>query len=496
MATNQSELSAYSDSIRGVRSDDDHTEEPRLGFEAAPSTPVLSSAEADAREADWVIFTGRFPYVFDAARLGYGIGHREDSSYQWTPDEVDLPVHFLDNNYENADLNRFVERVFSYEPEVAVVGDIYDEDDLDEHLEAVNEVKSSYPDLNLLLVPKCESVLSKIPDHVVIGFPNGASDIHGLDLASYHEWRKLDNSLHILGGPPLATANVIRDLTSPTIDGLPPANIAGLDSNRIFYAAERHGDYADATGGWHDHLRDNDIPKRHLVLYSLLNCKYFWVVQGVWPNVSPEDLKPRSQLIDALANRTVSQSVQRTPDDLFELLISPHPQRDPTEQPLYRTDDSNVSIIEPLGQTAMLLFRGGEGWQPDGSLSGEARFNFSHNPLDITCAGCGTHPLHEPAHHDPSTQNDVGKGLLVSYESQLLDSAHHYSSVAQDGPDELSLSSDRPRVVCYCSEACRRRAERDPELLFDQAMDEPVYPDGTYLGELEIHQREETAVLS
>jgi len=146
------------------------------------------------------VFTGRYPYVFDAARLGFGIGHREDSSYQWIPEEVLLPVHFLDNEYLDADLNRFVNRVFEYEPEIAVVGDIYDRDSLREHIDAANEIWGSYPDTNIIIVPKCEGILPDIPDQFVLGYPNGSSSIQATDIATYDEWRSVENGIHILGG--------------------------------------------------------------------------------------------------------------------------------------------------------------------------------------------------------------------------------------------------------------------------------------------------------
>ncbi|OIB56585.1 hypothetical protein BBD46_17295 [Natrialba sp. SSL1] len=214
--------------------------------------------------------------MFDAARLGFGIGHREDSSYQWTPAEVDLPIHFLDNDYEDADLDRFVDRVFELEPEIAVIGDITDPDTLDEHIDAAEEVWGSFPEMNLILVPKCRRILGEIPERFVLGYPNGNSPIQATDIASHREWRELPHDLHILGGTPLSTLEHITELTKTYITETPPANIVGLDWNGYQKYAEDYGDYLSTGGGWEQNLRDEYIPKRDLIRYSLLNAKHFW----------------------------------------------------------------------------------------------------------------------------------------------------------------------------------------------------------------------------
>ena len=459
---------------------------PKIGFDTLPTAPSLTDDVAAARNVDWVVFTGRYPYVFDAARLGFGIGHREDSSYQWTPDEVHLPVHFLDNDYKDADLERFVERAFEYEPEIAVLGDIYSRGELESHLDAADEIWGSYPEMELMLVPKCGDVLKDIPSEFVLGYANGASPIQATDIATHREWRSVDNRLHILGGTPLSTHEEIVALTKEWVTGESPADIAGLDWNGYQRYAENHGDYAAADGGWHRNLRDQYIPKRDLVRYSLLNAKHFWVSKGVWPDADVDDLPTRAELRKTSRKGPVPLSDQ---SDRRELALSPPPSNKRHDTPIYRTDSTQAEIIEPLSPLASVL--GTADWSPSGAFTQPAQYQTpSAHHTELTCTGCGAHILAEPracnGSHAPFTEDGEKVEPLtfqvVSYEHQTESQLNDYESVPQQGPSALTSQKRFPQIHAFCSGSCRRRTEgRTPHLLLTDPStrtSESQYPDG------------------
>ncbi|MFC7009372.1 DUF6610 family protein [Halalkalicoccus salilacus] len=59
-----------------------------------------------------VAYTGRHPGVTDAWALGYTTGVREDCRFQIDSyPNVSLPVLFLNNNFHDPDLDRFLDRV-------------------------------------------------------------------------------------------------------------------------------------------------------------------------------------------------------------------------------------------------------------------------------------------------------------------------------------------------------------------------------------------------
>jgi hypothetical protein len=462
---------------------------PLLGFESTPDAATVTDEIAEARKADWVVYTGRYPHIFDAVRLGFGIGHREDSSYQWTPDEVDLPTHFLDNDYRDADLDRFIQRVFEYEPEIAVLGDIYNADDLDDHLLAAAEIWDSYPEMELILVPKTEDVLQEIPSDFILGFPNGTSDIQALDIATHKEWRSLPHRLHILGGTPLSAYEHIVELTRNHITDTPVADIAGVDWNGYQRYAENHGDYAAADGGWHRNLREQYIPKRDLIRYSLLNAKHYWVSMGVWPGMSPKDLPTRTELLTANQGGPVDI---RLSTDQRELVLSPPPSTERHSQPIYRTDDTQTEIIEPLSPLASVF--SDLSWEPDGALSNEAAYSTPNaHYTEPTCFGCGAHILAEPERCSGAKHNGRNTATLqlVSYEHQRRDTTNDYESVANNGPSTLDSDTPFPAIHCFCSDACRERAEyQSPHLLLrvDHNTD-AKWPNGTVITELTVANR-------
>lgn len=446
--------------------------ELKLGFTDRPSTPNVTEEVAEARKLDWIITTGRYPYVFDACRFGFGIGHREESNYQWSPDEVSLPVHFLDNDYRDSDLDRFVERVHEYQPEVAVIGDIYDSGELDRHLNAAESLWAEYPNMELVIVPKTEDVLHEIPDKFVAGYPNGKSDIKGSDIASIQEWRSISNGIHILGGTPLEAHDVIVDLTEYYLAGPSPANIVGLDSNNMWNHAQTWGDYVDATGGWHRNLRsvgaDGEYhPKRDLMIYSLLNTKHYWISKGVWPGETPADLALRESLVTTAnlgrggtSKQTVPKSDNR---DLRELAMTPSVTQDRQNSHLYRTDETIAELIEPLSPVSVML---DTGWQPDGTLTRKTDYDIpeKYRLHTTACPGCGANVTAEPretagARSRLHADQESITVKLTSYGHYDNENRNHEESIAQSGAERLTPASEWGKLVLFCSDQCRSSTE-------------------------------------
>jgi len=110
---------------------------------------------ATARRADSVAFLHRAPFALDAYELGFLPGFREDCGYQQSQStQLDIPVGMLDNDFRNPDLERFVDRFFEHEPQVGVIGDVYERDDINDHVAAAREIQASYPEAELIIVPE------------------------------------------------------------------------------------------------------------------------------------------------------------------------------------------------------------------------------------------------------------------------------------------------------------------------------------------------------
>jgi hypothetical protein len=490
MSSGQADLQEYGVDVSSSPSEDTTTPDgvsevtrhpnPKLGFETTP-THQLADSTNRAREVDWVVYTGRYPYVFDALRLGFSIGHREDSSYQWVPDEVDLPVHFLDNYYENPNLDRFVDRVFKYEPDIAVLGDIYAETEVDKHLDAATEIWSSYPEMELMLVPKCEAVFDQIPSEFILGYPNGASDVQATDVVSRKRWRTTEHRLHILGGTPIQTLEEIKRLTEDWVTGEPPADIAGLDWNGFKRNAEQHGDYASASGGWNRDLRSSYIPKRDLMIYSLLNAKHFWVNHGVWPDAERTELASREQLLAARDTKLEPGVASR---DEEVLAATPPFNVDRTADPLYRTDDTIVEIQEPTSPLTA-LFGHTKSWEPAGepTSTGEYEAPQKHR-VEPTCAGCGRNVFARGTRHVENQSQSPGEVEVISYEQKSDGDAYHVESVHQSGLDSLETDEDFSNVYVFCSSTCRTRVEgKSPNLLTQEGVSAHTV-DGSRVGEV------------
>ncbi|GAD52475.1 hypothetical protein MBEHAL_1235 [Halarchaeum acidiphilum MH1-52-1] len=232
-------------------------------------------------------FLHRVPFTLDAYRLGYLPGFREDCTYQ--QDQYcgfDHPVGILDNDFHNPDLKQYLERFFEYEPRVGIVGDAYDEAGVARYVDAVREIKASYPDAELVIVPKCRAAIEAIPDDIVLGYSRGYADRLAHEFSDLCEWR--GRRVHILGGSPPKQRDVVDQLTRPTLTGDPPADIVGLDWNGAHRVAQ-FGEFWTADG-WDDSGRDADhATVRETVRQSLKQTREFWQTHGVWPRSSPNE---------------------------------------------------------------------------------------------------------------------------------------------------------------------------------------------------------------
>lgn len=145
---------------------------------------------ATARRADYVAFLHRAPFVVDALALGFLPGFREDCGYQETQyQNLNLPVGILDNDFRNPDLERFVDRFFEHEPRVGVIGDVYEPADVDDHVTAAREIRGSYPEAELIIVPKSRAVIDAIPDDIVLGYSRGYADRLAHEFSDPADWR-------------------------------------------------------------------------------------------------------------------------------------------------------------------------------------------------------------------------------------------------------------------------------------------------------------------
>ncbi|MXR43142.1 hypothetical protein GRX01_17585 [Halobaculum sp. WSA2] len=250
------------------------------------SSPTASQIAA-ARQVEFVAFLHRLPFALDAFRLGYLPGFRENCGYQADQyQDLTLSVGMLDNDFRNPDLERFVDRFFEYEPQVGVIGDVYDHAAVDDHVAAAREIQGSFPDAELIIVPKSQAVIDAIPDDIVLGYSRGYADRLAHEFSDPADWR--GRRVHILGGSPPKQLDAIRQLTRPTLTDDPPADIVGVDWNGLHRGAQ-FGEFWTADG-WDDSGRDADhVTVRKTVRHSLARIREFWEAHGVWPESSPQD---------------------------------------------------------------------------------------------------------------------------------------------------------------------------------------------------------------
>jgi hypothetical protein len=258
-----------------------------MTFTASRTSSSIATEIIAARQADQIAFLHRVPFALEAFRLGFLTGFREDCSYQQQQyTNLELPVGMLDNDFRNPDLERYVARFFEYEPRVGVIGDAYDVDEVEDYVAAAREIQGSYPEADLVIVPKCHEVIDSIPDDLVLGYSRGYADRLAHEFSEPTDWR--GRHVHILGGSPPKQLNVIEQLTRPTLTGEPPADIVGLDWNGLHRGAQ-FGEFWTADG-WDDSGRDADhVTVRKTVRHSLARVKEFWQSRGVWPESTPQD---------------------------------------------------------------------------------------------------------------------------------------------------------------------------------------------------------------
>ena len=74
---------------------------------ADPVSNSSTETHSDARQATYVAFLHRVPFLIDALTLGFLPGFREDYTYQQSQfDTLECPVGMLDNDFRNPDLYR------------------------------------------------------------------------------------------------------------------------------------------------------------------------------------------------------------------------------------------------------------------------------------------------------------------------------------------------------------------------------------------------------
>jgi len=238
---------------------------PVMSLDLSANSNTASEIAA-ARQADVVAFLHRAPFTLDAYKVGFLPGFREDCGYQQSQyQDLNIPVGMLDNDFRNPNLDRFVDRFFEHEPWVGVIGDVYERDDVDDHVAAAREIQASYPEAELIIVPKSRSVIDAVPDDIVPGYSRGYADRLAHEFSEPTDWR--GRHVHILGGSPPKQLEAIQQLTRPTLSADPPADIVGVDWNGLHRGAQ-FGEFWTADG-WDDSGRDADhVTVRKTVRHS------------------------------------------------------------------------------------------------------------------------------------------------------------------------------------------------------------------------------------
>lgn len=214
-------------------------------------------------------------------KLGYLPGNREDSNYQLSEQHVNVDIFegFMDNDYEDPDLNRFLEEWRSRRPQVAVIGDAYTAEEAQEYQDVIDELVDEFPYKLFIVAPKCEEAFDILDPHTTtLGYANGDSPIQAEDLgtAKFRGW-----DVHILGGNPHEAYEAIQSLTQPTIDERPPADVVGYDCNLPLRMA--HWEYW-TPNGWHDNA---GMTPRETARRSYKEIKEFWQDKDLWPETEP-----------------------------------------------------------------------------------------------------------------------------------------------------------------------------------------------------------------
>jgi len=216
--------------------------------------------------------------------MGYLVGNREDSSYQLSEEHTNVDLHsgFLDNNYEEPDLDRFLEEYEERQPSVAVIGDAYTREEAEKYQETVDVLADQYPYRRFIVAPKCDAAFEALDSETTtLGYPNGKSSVQGEDIgpAKFRGW-----DVHILGGNPESAYEAVEKLTQPTIDRSPPANIVGFDTNLPLRMA--YWEYW-TPDGWKD---NSGMTPRETAQRSYQEIKDFLQGRDVWPDNEPVEI--------------------------------------------------------------------------------------------------------------------------------------------------------------------------------------------------------------
>ena len=193
-----------------------------------------------------------------------------------------MPVGFLDNDFSDPDLERYLERFEETSPSVAVIGDAYTTSDAREFNQTIQELREYSPNKTYVIVPKCREAFDIPDEDIVLGYANGYSDIQAedLDLRNYR-----GREVHVLGSSPKKQYEAIERLTQPNVFQDPPADIKGVDWNGAHKGAY-YGEYW-SRDGWQ---RADHLSIRETVEESLKEVKEFWQARGIWPETEPVDV--------------------------------------------------------------------------------------------------------------------------------------------------------------------------------------------------------------
>ena len=248
----------------------------------APASGNASRTHSEARQADYVAFLHRVPFVIDALNIGFLPGFREDCSYQQQQfTDLECPVGMLDNDFRNPDLDRYVDRVFKHEPEVGIVGDTYNAAEAQSYVRTIRELEGSFPESEFSIVLKCREGIEAVPGDITPGH----ADTLAHEFSDPVDWR--GRRVHVLGGSLPKQLDAIDRLTQPTLTGDPSAEIVGLDWKGLHRGAQ-FGEFWTADG-WDDSGREADhVSVRDAVRHGLGHVRSFWQANGVWPETTPE----------------------------------------------------------------------------------------------------------------------------------------------------------------------------------------------------------------
>lgn len=197
----------------------------------------------------------------------------------------------LDNDFQNPDLDRFLDAYKHFDPSVAVIGDAYKHAEACRFQSTVDELHRQYPYRTHIVVPKHSEAFETLDtSKTTLGYPNGYSDLEPGDYSELSDWR--GEPVHILGSSPTQTWSKIQELTQPTLTGDPPADIVGLDYNG-FHKAAYIGEYWSREG----YQNADQLSIRETMNQSLQEAKKYWQERGVWPGTTPNDIAgPASQV--------------------------------------------------------------------------------------------------------------------------------------------------------------------------------------------------------